>query len=173
MGGPSRIDQTPVRLNTKITEDRQTPNTNFGSRMKDGLSTAAGAVATGIGVAAPLVPGGAIISAAVSGVTSIGGSLSSGQRTSAVGGGAATRGAYGGVGGTGTMPSSGSGSSTPVVSGDSYSQGLDLIQAQQASNMQFLTLQNQMQQENQKFSTLSNVIKVRHDTAKNSIQNIH
>ena len=51
MGGPSRIDQTPVRLNTKITEDRQTPNTNFGSRMRDGLATAAGAVATGVGVA--------------------------------------------------------------------------------------------------------------------------
>ena len=38
--------------------------------------------------------------------------------------------------------------------------------------MQFLTLQNNMQQENQKFSTLSNVMKVRHDTAKNSISNV-
>jgi hypothetical protein len=73
------------------------------------------------------------------------------------------------------MPTTGAASSSGSVTniaGDSYSQGLDLIQAQQASNMQFLTLQNQMQQENQKFSTLSNVIKVRHDTAKNSIANI-
>ncbi|HEY3452294.1 MAG TPA: hypothetical protein VGK67_38470 [Myxococcales bacterium] len=155
-------------MNTKVTEDRQTPKSDFGARMKDGLATAAGAVATGIGVAAPLVPGGAIISAAVNGVTQLGGSLSSGQRTSAVGGGTSRA-----VGGTGTMPSSGSSTgSVANVAGDSYNQGIDLIQAQQASNMQFLTLQNQMQQENQKFSTLSNVIKVRHDTAKNSISNI-
>ena len=169
MGGPTRIDSTPVRMNTKVTEDRQTPKTDFGARMKDGLSTAAGALATGLGVAAPLVPGGAIISAAVNSVGTLSNSMSSGQRNG-VGGGVNTSRA---IGGTGTMPSTGTstGSVTNMPS-QGYSEGMDLLQAQQASNMQFLTLQNGMQQENQKFSTLSNVIKVRHDTAKNSISNI-
>ena len=48
-----------------------------------------------------------------------------------------------------------------------------VLQQQQAMNMQYLELQNTMQQENQTFSTLSNVLKVRSDTAKNSISNIH
>ncbi len=173
MGGPSRIDQTPVRLNTKITAERQTPKTDFGTRVKDGVGVTANAIATGASVAAPLVPGGAVISAAVSGVNTLTGSLSSGQRAGGVGGGVATRGAIGGTGSMGTTTgATGSTGSTGVIAGDSYSQGMDLLAAQQASNMQFLTLQNQMQQENQKFSTLSNVIKTRHDTAKNSIANI-
>ncbi|MBS2027485.1 MAG: hypothetical protein JST54_06215 [Deltaproteobacteria bacterium] len=48
-----------------------------------------------------------------------------------------------------------------------------VLQQQAAMNMQYLELQNTMQQENQTFSTLSNVLKVRSDTAKNSISNIH
>ncbi|MGC4120410.1 MAG: hypothetical protein QM765_38695 [Myxococcales bacterium] len=158
-------------MNTKVTEERQTPKSDFGARMKDGLATAASAVATGVGVAAPLVPGGAIISAAVNGVGTLSNSLSSGQRAGVGGGGRA-------IGGTGSMPStgttSGSGSSSNVtnIPSQGYTEGMDLLAAQQNSNMSFLTLQNQMQQENQKFSTLSNVIKVRHDTAKNSISNI-
>lgn len=39
-------------------------------------------------------------------------------------------------------------------------------------NLQYLTLQSQMQSENRKFTTLSNVMKTRHDTAKNAINNI-
>ena len=41
-----------------------------------------------------------------------------------------------------------------------------------AFNRQYLMLQNQMQKENQAFSTLSNVMKTKHDTVKNSIQNL-
>ena len=175
MAGPSRIDQTPVRLNTKVTEERQTPKTDFGSRMKDGLMATAGALASGAAVAAPLVPGGAIVSAAVSGGGQLGGALSSGQRAGGAGGGVQMSRAYGGVGGgtTGTTGGTGGTGSVANIPSDSYSQGMDLIAAQQSANMQFLTLQSNMQQENQKFSTLSNVMKVRHDTAKNSIQNIH
>ena len=38
---------------------------------------------------------------------------------------------------------------------------------------QLLELQLQIQQENREFTTVSNVMKVRHDTAKATIQNIH
>jgi hypothetical protein len=39
-------------------------------------------------------------------------------------------------------------------------------------NMQFLQLQQQMQAENVRYSALSNALKARHETAKNSINNI-
>ena len=63
-----------------------------------------------------------------------------------------------------------SASSSTTTDASSFSA---MLTQQAAQNMQYLELQNQMQQENQTFSTLSNVMKVRSDTAKNSISNIH
>jgi hypothetical protein len=40
-------------------------------------------------------------------------------------------------------------------------------------NLQYLQLQERMQQESREFSTLSNVMKVKHDTARSAIGNIH
>lgn len=39
-------------------------------------------------------------------------------------------------------------------------------------NLQYLSLQQQMQHENRRYTTLSNVMKTRHDTAKNAINNL-
>jgi hypothetical protein len=39
-------------------------------------------------------------------------------------------------------------------------------------NLQYLQLQSRMEQENRQFTTVSNVMKTRHDTVKNSISNI-
>ncbi len=174
MNGPSRIDSPNAltRINTKVTDERQAVKSDFGSRVKDGVSVAAGAAATGAAVAAPFVPGGAIVSAAITGVDTLAAGRSSGQqvggRTSAM-----TAGIYGGAPVASGAAARG-GATTPVgVPSQSFQEGTALLEMQQASNMQFLALQNNMQQENQKFSTLSNVMKVRHDTAKNSIQNIH
>jgi hypothetical protein len=47
-----------------------------------------------------------------------------------------------------------------------------MMQAGQASNMQLLALQEQVQQENQRFSTISNVMRAKHDTAKAAVSNI-
>ena len=168
MAGPSRIDQTPVRLNTKVTEDRQTPKTDFGTRMKDGMLGAASVVGSGVAAAGSMVPGGAILSAAVTGVDGMAGASSGAGRA----GVASPSGAYG-VGGAGAPSGGSTPAGIPAAGSQQFQEGSSLLQMQQASNMQFLTLQNNMQQENQKFSTLSNVMKVRHDTAKNSIQNIH
>ncbi len=44
--------------------------------------------------------------------------------------------------------------------------------AQATFNMQYLQLQQEMQDENRKFTTLSNIMKTRHDTAKNAISNV-
>lgn len=43
----------------------------------------------------------------------------------------------------------------------------------QAYNLQYMELQNSMQADNRNFSTLSNLMKVRHDTAKSAINNMH
>ena len=55
----------------------------------------------------------------------------------------------------------------------------DLLQAtknmqetQMSFNLQYLQLQQQMQTENRTFTSVSNVLKTRHDTVKNSIGNI-
>ncbi len=45
--GPIRIDNTPARISTNMTIERQTPKRDFGDRMKAGLETAAGALANG------------------------------------------------------------------------------------------------------------------------------
>jgi hypothetical protein len=39
-------------------------------------------------------------------------------------------------------------------------------------NLQYLTLQNKISQENRQYSMVSNVMKVKHDTAKSAINNI-
>jgi hypothetical protein len=45
--GPIRIDNTPVRISTNMTIDRQTPKRDFGDRMKAGLDQAVGVLANG------------------------------------------------------------------------------------------------------------------------------
>jgi hypothetical protein len=45
-------------------------------------------------------------------------------------------------------------------------------ETQMSFNMQYLALQTQMQKENSTYLMVSNVLKTRHDTAKNSISNI-
>lgn len=70
--------------------------------------------------------------------------------------------------------SAGTASSVAVGSG-SPAGGIVRTGAQSAmmqDNMAFLELQQQMQSENRQFTMLSNVLKARHETAKNSINNI-
>lgn len=189
----NRIDPTPVRISTNLTIDRQTPKADFGDRLKAGIDTAATAVANGAAVAAPFVPGGAIVSAAVSSVGQLSNAASSGQSgavsshyayssglTPLTGGGSG-----GGINttvtpgqGPATTPITGAGGSTggvnyaPGVGGGTVAQmQSDLIQAQ-AENGRLMQVQMAMQRENQVFSTVSNVLKVRHDTVKNTIQNV-
>ena len=47
-----------------------------------------------------------------------------------------------------------------------------LQEMQTSFNLQYLQLQNSMQNENRQFAMVSNVMKTKHDTAKNSISNI-
>lgn len=215
--GPNRIDPTPVRLSTNLSVPRQTPKTDFGERVKAGINQAAGAVANGAAIAAPLVPGGAIVSAAVSSVGTMSNGISSGQSSTlaSYGGGNGLVGAsgmgggYGGggivnqyanaagitpvpsdtttgggigsgvptTGGTvGGLPTTGSGYTgtnvTPVSSAAPETLASSQLSSSIDDQYRLLNLQLTMQHEVQVFQTVSNVLKVRHDTVKNTIANV-
>jgi hypothetical protein len=192
----NRIDPTPLRISNNVTIQRQTPKTDFGDRMKNGLDTAAGVVANGAAVVGGIIPGGAIVSAAVSSVSSMGGNVrpmsgggSMGTGTTIGGSGGAVSSSYGAtgvvtlgggassggmtLGTTNTVASSGTGTNSIPSSGSSTLGDMNqqLIQSQ-SENAEMMNLQNQMQHENIVFTSVSNVLKTRHDTAKNSIGNV-
>jgi hypothetical protein len=48
----------------------------------------------------------------------------------------------------------------------------EMEKMQQSFNLQYLQIQNKISHENRQFSMVSNIMKTKHDTAKNSINNI-
>jgi hypothetical protein len=63
------------------------------------------------------------------------------------------------------------------VTGDATQSSLfqatkQMQESQMSFNLQYLALQNQMQNENRQFTMVSNIMKTKHDTVKNSISNI-
>ncbi|MBN2359911.1 MAG: hypothetical protein JXR83_10690 [Deltaproteobacteria bacterium] len=154
-----------VQLDSSTTTVRQTPRTDFGTMVRNGVATGAGAVAGATSVAAPFVPGGAVVSAAVNGAAS-----------SITGGGYNADGTQY-IPGTGPTMSDPTGSSTGATSSaGSQQQLLDQTKAMQEMQMsfslQYLQLQEKMQGENRQFTTISNVMKTKHDTAKSTINNV-
>jgi len=123
-----------------------------------GVANGAGAVAGAVGVAAPFIPGGAVVSSTVS----------------------QAAGAIGNYAGDGAMnvPGQAPGLNTPMGQGGGSStqslmdQTKQMQEMQMSFNLQYLNLQNKMQGENRQYSTISNVLKTKHDTTKNSINNI-
>ena len=55
---------------------------------------------------------------------------------------------------------------------DEMSEMWEMQRRNQAYNMQYLQLQQEAQEQNRRFKTLSNLMKVRHDTAKSAINNM-
>lgn len=155
-----------LNLNTNSTTVRQSPRTDFGTQVRNGLGAGAGVVAGAVNTAAPYVPGGPVMAAAVNGA--VGGATGGG----AVGGGA-------GFATAGDIPFSGPGlgtntgtKSTGNAQQDMMNQTKDMQEMMQSFNLQYLQLQEKMQGENRSFTTVSNVMKTKHDTAKASINNV-
>ena len=154
MDSSNRISLTP-------TVARQTPKNEFGNVLKNALQTAANAGGALLGS----VPGGGVISAAISNVTAL-----------ASGGGSA----QGSLAATG-VTSVGAGSS---AMGGATAQALatspngvpgeltGMIGQMRAEADRSTMMQMQMQQESREYNTISNVLKVRHDSAKSAINNI-
>lgn len=177
MAGINRIDSTPARLSTNLTVGKQTNATSFGERVSAGLQQAGSVVASGAALIGGAVPGaGAILSTAVSSLGHMSGGVGgAGTAAYAATGaintvGSTTVNSAGGQlssGGTGG-PNLGAGMSNPGVAAG----GTDAIAQMSQENMKMMNVQIAMQRENQMFSSVSNVLKTKHDTVKNSIGNI-
>ncbi|MCL2178399.1 MAG: hypothetical protein FWC28_03930 [Proteobacteria bacterium] len=186
MSGINRIDSgSTLPLSTNFSVNRQTPDMSFGKRINAGLDAATGIVGSGLGIAGSAFVGGpAIVSAAVSSVRMANHQSSGANHNAWGGGGGAVNAAYAGfasnainttvpsAAGSATtglgLPSTGSASSTGV---GTASANIDL-DTQHKQNMELLGIQSALQRENLVFSSLSNAMKTRHDTAKNSISNL-
>lgn len=149
---PIRTDPVTTRITTTPMAGRTTAlpaDRVFRSALRDGASLLLG----GVESAARSLPGGQIVAAAVSGTTAL---------ASVAGGGS------GALSGTSLAGSSLSGTSLASTSLASTS----LAGGSSNDAMELIALQQQMQDENRRYSTLSNVLKARHETAKNAIGNI-
>jgi hypothetical protein len=148
----NRISQTTV--GTVI--DRQTPRNDFGQMLMRGMASAAST----LGAASAFVPGGGVITAAIS------------QTAQATGGGGGSSGA-GGIGGVvGSAPGGAPGSAPKTGGGDGLDAQKEMMAQNQKWTAQYLALQNDMQRESREFTAVSNVLKVRHESAKTAINNI-
>jgi hypothetical protein len=155
------------------TKVRQTVDQSFGAKMRDGLNATANAVGNVAGMAVASVPGGTILSAALSGAQNVG-SQTAALTANAGSSPVSAAGAGTGAGGLGSLAS---GAPSVPGAGNSAATGFDsakkLFEMQSSFNLEFLQLQANMQQESRQFQTVSNVMKNRTDTAKNSIRNIN
>jgi hypothetical protein len=166
-----------IQLDSSSSTVRQSPRTDFGTQVRNGISAGAGTAGAAIGVAAPFVPGAAVVSAAVTGaaggVSGSGGGYGGGG--SAPGGGIAAGGEqipFAGPGLNSAQGGSGAQGSGGSSQQDLLNQTKGMQEMMASFNLQYLQLQEKMQAENRSFSTVSNVMKTKHDTAKSSISNV-
>ena len=177
MSNSINTNTSGLRVQIDSSRARQTPKTDFGSVFQTGLSKTADTVMNAGQLAAPFVPGGAVLSAAITG---LGGLKSKGAASTAAAGPNAV--VVGGSGGSTGSISGGSSSGNfsnmeaLAAKGDSGAMQLlatkEMQEMNQSFNLQYLELQQNMQNENRKFTTLSNVMKTKHDTAKATINNV-
>jgi hypothetical protein len=153
MDSPNRISLTP-------TVARQTPHNEFGNVLKGALQSAASAGGALLGA----LPGGGIISAAVSNVTALASNGGSAQGSMAATGITAV-GSGGAAGGATAMAMATSPNGVP-------GELTGMIGQMRAEADRSTMMQMQMQQESREYNTISNVLKVRHDSAKSAINNI-
>jgi hypothetical protein len=125
------------------TTEKKTEPGRFERALRSAAQGVASSLATTVELAAPFVPGGMVLSAAVRGA------VASGNR--------------GGPGAS--LAASGE--------GDVVDAARTLQRETQASNLRFLQLQESVQRESREYTALTNVMKVKHDSAKAAIHNIH
>lgn len=151
----SRIDQ----LSVTPTTTRQSQGQEFGEVLKSSLQQGVKAAGMVSGALLGSIPGSGVVSAAVSAVTAM---ASQGPRSaSAASSGIINVNGGGSVGG-------GAGLSNAAVSGD----GAAMVSEMRAEANRSMAMQMAMQQESREYNTISNVLKVRHDSAKAAINNI-
>lgn len=161
----NRINQ----LTVATTGTRQTPKNEFGEVLVQTSKEALGVGAALVGS----ITGGPIMTAAVSGVSTVLGMASRSAAPGAQNPGDATR-------QTQTIAGGNGGGSTGATGGGSGSsdaiEALEMQAALQAEgfkmNAMYMGIQREMQRESREFTTVTNIMKVRHDTAKSAINNV-
>jgi len=134
------------------TERKAEPG-RFGAALRSAGTQLANGVASSVALAAPFVPGGAVLAGALRSAAQPLATASHGSPAAAP-----ASGASGGAAGGG---------------GDVMEATRALQQEAQSFNLQYLQLQESMQRESREFTSLTNVMKVKHDSAKAAINNIH
>jgi hypothetical protein len=132
--------------------ERKAEPSRFGAALHNAAAHVANGIAGSVALAAPYVPGGAVLAGAVRAAAP------PPARVAAAGGAAS--------------PSAGV-ASPPAGGGDVVDATRALQQEAQSFNLQYLQLQESMQRESREFTALTNVMKVKHDSAKSAINNIH
>jgi hypothetical protein len=159
--------ESPNRISTTFSVARQTPRNEFGNVMKNALSTAANAS----GALLNALPGGGIISTAVSNVSAL--ANSSAAQASYAASAVTTVGGGGGAGVYGGGTGGGATGQAMATSPDGVPAELsDMIGRMRKEADRSTAMQMQMQEESREYNTISNVLKVRHDSAKAAINNI-
>ena len=154
------INNMPNRLSMTVTVPRQSQGKSFGEKINDGASVAATNIGQGAALVGSSIGGSSIISAAISSVNSL-------SHASAA--------PYAANGVLNSPLSATNNQTNPanLLAGiNSSGVGTTDIAEMSKQNAQMLQVQIAMQRENTMFSSISNVLKTKHDTAKNSIQNI-
>lgn len=148
---PNHLQQ--IELTTTV--PRQTPKTDFSDVMTNAVATAA---SIGADLIAPVASSDPVLSAAVSAAKAV------------------ARGALAQSTGAATVGVGGSPGGGPAATGSDPMSMIDanrqMMQEGAQLNMQYLQLQHDMQQESLQYNTVSNVMKVRNDSAKAAINNI-
>lgn len=131
--------------------NRQTVNTNFAGKLRQAARATTLTAQRSANQAAPFIPGAAVLSA------TLGGAAASLSEDSTL----ASRTALG------------SDSINPAAErGDLIGAMEEMQQTMVSNNMQMLNVQRKFQQESEKFTLSSNIMKTRHDTSKNAINNV-
>ncbi len=160
MTEPTRISMTPTLA-------RQTQTREFGDVMKDTLSTAASVATSLLGGAGG--GAGGIISTAVNQVSALAANPGAKASSYAASGVTGITGGSAAVGGS--MAGDATGRTMATSNGNIGGMG-DMISQMRAEADRSMAMQMQMQSESRDYNTLTNVLKVRHDSAKSAINNI-
>lgn len=146
----------PATVEPSVTRPRVTPPTP-GARFQQVLQDAAGTVVGTAGSALGALPGGPVVSAAVRHAQ----------------GGAVPRGTMSMAGAEDAASPGGSVMATDASGAGAAGGGYESMMGRFADDsMRLIALQEQIQAENRQYTTISNVLKARHETAKNAISNL-
>ncbi len=161
-----RLQYAPIEL--RKSSLRQTPNSDFGVLLQRGLGKGSAVIRSVAGSAGYHLPGGAIVGAAVQEM-GLSRDLDGGSGISAAGQGPslASAGGAGNFLGAVQQRASGGDASAQMMMATHHMQELN-----QQFNLGYLQLQQTTQNDSRRFTAISNVMKTKHDTARNSLSNL-